>query len=128
MKERNYMKNAFFVLGLSMISMSSAFANASTLSVSCRDARGIPDFGYEVTIVSNSEGSPLAQVWEQSYAGRRPLGNYAVQLNNRGMQRIYTGNGFALTINLESMAPTSVHPARLIAGKIRANMICRALQ
>ncbi|MGK5085654.1 hypothetical protein WDW37_20385 [Bdellovibrionota bacterium FG-1] len=133
------MKKVVLFLGVlsSLISANFALAaDETTVSVSCRDAREeLRDAGYAVTITTGGiAGMTLATVSEQTIAGPRVLETVIVKKNNRGMERVYSGNGFKLTITLESMVPTATHPAKMflrqitegdIAVAVNADLICK---
>lgn len=118
---------------LSAITSLSAFANSEPVrEVSCRDAReGIADSGYGVEILTGEveEGQTIAHVYEQTIAGPRELGTFPVTSTESGLTRTYKGKHFTLAIDLESFAPTTEHPGRLVTktascSKLKANLIC----
>ncbi len=122
-------KIAFTLMSLVLVSIaSSAFAaDEMYLSVDCRDARQeLRDAGYLVKVTTGGvAGIPLASVARQSIAGPMSLGSYAVKINDRGMERIYSGPNLTLTIQLESLVRTAVHPAQLRFNGLVAPLICK---
>lgn len=132
-----YMKKIIgFLMFTVLVSSAMAFAEDERVEVlNCRDARNIADSGYQVIISDGGlTGFTMAEVSELTIANPHILANVKItKTEMQGMDRIFSGNGFELTVHLEALIPTKEHTADLslrqivegdIAQQISASLIC----